>query len=171
MLAWWYSYVPLSLFFLYVTLQHTTHYSYSPYPHLFFLSPEQPLFIVVRCLPHVLLYLTSRCILRMLYDMCFFVGHDSVACQRYSQRFWNHHTDRRYCITSSLSHIVVCCCIYMNADLILVWISMIWTHPWTYPSLPTESKEKKPDTGIVAKVGPGRQAGNGNYLVPQVSTS
>jgi hypothetical protein len=34
-----------------------------------------------------------------------------------------------------------------------------------------ESKEKKPDTGIVAKVGPGRQAGNGAYLIPQVNNT
>lgn len=31
------------------------------------------------------------------------------------------------------------------------------------------SKEKRPDTGVVAKVGPGRQAGNGQYMTIQVA--
>lgn len=31
------------------------------------------------------------------------------------------------------------------------------------------SKDKRPDTGIVTKVGPGRQAGNGQYMKPQVA--
>lgn len=30
-------------------------------------------------------------------------------------------------------------------------------------------KEKRPDYGVVVKVGPGRQAGNGKYMTPQVS--